>query len=66
MNNTQTRLRQLELPVLVAVSHDHSSLVAAPIACPDRQASDHGNSSFQATPEDQAIYRAISDNYFSK
>jgi hypothetical protein len=66
MNKTQSRLRQLELPVLVTVSNDHSSLVAAPISGPARQGCDHGNSSFQATPEDQAIYRAISDNYFAK
>ncbi|MGF6244151.1 hypothetical protein P3T42_005916 [Paraburkholderia sp. GAS38] len=64
MRKTPTRNRQLELPVLVTLAGgqtppaDSGNKAGTPPPSPAAKAP------AQASAQDQAIYRAISDNYF--
>lgn len=64
MRKTSTRNRQLELPVLVTLDGGQTPPAGSGNKAGPPTPSPPVKAPAQASTQDQAIYRAISDNYF--
>ncbi|WP_334044363.1 hypothetical protein [Burkholderia ambifaria] len=64
MSKTQTRSRQLELPVLVTLASEQAPRQASNSSPGAKATADCLKVPTQASAKDQAIYQAISENYF--
>jgi len=64
MSKTPARKHQLELPVLVTLSGAPSQARGADMNRDANATSKNTRLPAQASAQDEAIYRAISDNYF--
>ncbi|CAJ8825706.1 Uncharacterised protein [Burkholderia pseudomallei] len=64
MSKTPTRKHQLELPVLVTLSGASSQARGADVGRDVNARAKSTKLPAQASAQDEAIYRAISDNYF--
>ena len=64
MSKTPTRKRQLELPVLVTLSGSQPQTRGTDENRDVKMPATNTKPPVQASAQDEAIYRAISDNYF--
>ncbi|CAJ4292653.1 hypothetical protein [Burkholderia pseudomallei] len=64
MSKTPARKHQLELPVLVTLSGTPSQARGTDVGRDDNAPAKSTKLPAQASAQDEAIYRAISDNYF--
>lgn len=64
MSKTQARSRQLELPVLVSLNGAKATAPSFTASSASQVGCANTKIPMQASAGDQAIYRAISENYF--